>query len=51
MPVSQPRDSPLMAQPVGEPVSADNPREQAPRFPFIFIMCEAGGCKVRFPFI
>lgn len=29
----------------------DNPREQAPRCPFIFIMCEAGGCKVRFPFI
>lgn len=29
----------------------DNPREQAPRCPFIFIMCEVGGCKVRFPFI
>lgn len=29
----------------------DNPREQAPGCPFIFIMCEAGGCKVSFPFI
>lgn len=29
----------------------DNPTEQAPGCPFIFIMCEVGGCKVSFLFI
>jgi hypothetical protein len=29
----------------------DNPMKQAPGCPFIFIMCEVGGCKVSFLFI
>lgn len=40
-----------MAQSVGEPVNSQIIQEQALGCPFIFIMCEVGGCKVSFLFI